>query len=1159
MILFLAACLLAGLAGSKPMLNVQAVDLVIANFDSGTDGFSYEDDTFGTSQPNYASGSRVTGTDCYGGSGGCLNVRLGGVNNAAINNMSGGWKYTFSLANAESGVTLSLRYRLVMPAVYDYDEYSRVQVSVDGVMYGRGSKSYVDHVGGDNTFAHDAGWLQVELYIGDLASGSHNLIIGGYSNKKNASDEITDIYVDTVALTSGNPAPSISVAQVLVGRLDLTTFKSYIENVSSFGDRCRMNGGGTNCVAPFSSYFNAQNWVASQLAAMGYEVKYNTYTTSLPGTTGSNMYVTKVGTTHPESMYIVSNMFDGRGGGGAADDDASGVALTMEIARVFSSPDVETDYSIRFLFFDEEERGLVGSQAYVSTRQGLRGIESPVGSGQYPEPNWLGIIQHDMILYDHGVGTASANQSPYADLDVEWTAGATFANQSKELAQTWRFLNGTYATDYPANSADNSRNTDDYSFRNHCPAVSVRENRRTVPGEWINPYYHKATDIYSNYSEADFLLGFNAAQTTLGVVAELAGARITSSNQAPLAYPQAISLDEDTSVEITLTGMDPEGAALSYVVVTQPVNGSLSGTAPNLVYTPAADYNGADSFTFKVNDGSLDSAPSTISITVNPVNDAPVAQSISVVTDEDVPVSVVLNATDVDGDPLTYHLASQPAHGSLSGSAPNLTYTPDSNYFGNDSFSYFASDGTVNSANAVVSITVNPINDVPVAYPQSLMTTLNTPLAITLTGWDVETTNLSYAIVTSPQHGSLSGTAPNMTYTPASGYLGPDSFTFTVSDGSAVSSPATISILVGELSFQLPFVDDFETDKGWKTNPYGTDTSKSGQWERGNPEGTDFSGPKQLDITTSETTNLVTGRFAGNSADKYDVDKLTSILSPAIDLPVGQDILLSFNYYFAHGRNSSSDDYFKVQILGNTTQTVLMVRGSKLDVDAVWRTAQISLNNFAGQRVRILLTAADLGKDSLVEAALDDLAITASSPNAPLISADFDIDTNGFTYLDDAFFGTNQPDYASGVRVANGCLSGGCLQIALGGLDTEIIEGISGGWSRSFTLPATADVLISFWYKLSQSPDYDLSEFSQMLVSVDGVLYGAGMNNYVAQIDGNGNGGAVETTDWQQFTFMLKGLSAGSYQLRIGGYNNQKTYTNESTEILIDQVLVKIQ
>ena len=127
-----------------------------------------------------------------------------------------------------------------------------------------------------------------------------------------------------------------------------------------------------------------------------------------PSTPGSRqeVYCTKVGTSHPDEMYIVAAHMDGHGWGEAANDDGSGTALVMELARVFSSPDVRTDRSIRFALWNNEETGLNGSAAYVEQRKDLQGNENPAGSGRYPEPRWLGMIQHDMMLFDHGAPNA---------------------------------------------------------------------------------------------------------------------------------------------------------------------------------------------------------------------------------------------------------------------------------------------------------------------------------------------------------------------------------------------------------------------------------------------------------------------------------------------------------------------------------------------------------------------------------------------------------------------------------------------------------------------------------------------------------------------------------------------------------------------------------
>ena len=151
---------------------------------------------------------------------------------------------------------------------------------------------------------------------------------------------------------------------------------------------------------------------------------------------------------------------------------------------------------------------------------------------------------------------------------------------------------------------------------------------------------------------------------------------------------------------------------LSFTVVSGPSNGLLSGTAPNLTYTPAADFNGSDSFTFTANDGTVDSAIATVSITISAGNDDPVAIAQSLTTAEDAPLAIALAGTDSDGDALTYS-ASTPANGTLTGTAPNLTYTPAPDFNGSDGFSFTVDDGT-STGSALVSINVSAVNDAPI-------------------------------------------------------------------------------------------------------------------------------------------------------------------------------------------------------------------------------------------------------------------------------------------------------------------------------------------------------------------------------------------------------------------------------------------------------------
>jgi autotransporter-associated beta strand protein/VCBS repeat-containing protein len=267
-------------------------------------------------------------------------------------------------------------------------------------------------------------------------------------------------------------------------------------------------------------------------------------------------------------------------------------------------------------------------------------------------------------------------------------------------------------------------------------------------------------------------------------------------NTAPVASAQSVSTPEDAAKSITLTATDVDGNPLTYTIIALPTSGTLSGTAPNLTYTPAANYYGGDSFTFKANDGTLDSNVATVTITVTPVNDAPVAFAQSVSTAEDSAKAIALTASDVDSGSVTYSIVTPPANGTLSGTAPNLTYTPAANYNGADSFTFKANDGSLDSATASVTITVTSVNDAPVAFGQSVTTAEDAAKAITLSATDVDGGGLAYSIVSQPTNGTLSGTAPNLTYSPTANYNGADSFTFKANDGTIDSAAATVTITV---------------------------------------------------------------------------------------------------------------------------------------------------------------------------------------------------------------------------------------------------------------------------------------------------------------------------------------------------------------------------
>ena len=222
------------------------------------------------------------------------------------------------------------------------------------------------------------------------------------------------VILATAALCAQQPARSA------VDGLSMEQFKAHIQGLAKFGDRTVGSAGNREAVA----------WLEQQLRSYGYTNVVRHRFNSSRGPL-ENVYATKVGTETPGEMYIVSAHMDGRGGGEAADDDASGCAVVLELARVLAG--LHTGRSVRFIFWNNEEFGMDGSGTYVMERFPLQGTPE--------EPKWLGIIQHDMMLYDHGM-PPGAKQAAKADINVEYQARSAKAVESARLAQALKDANG---------------------------------------------------------------------------------------------------------------------------------------------------------------------------------------------------------------------------------------------------------------------------------------------------------------------------------------------------------------------------------------------------------------------------------------------------------------------------------------------------------------------------------------------------------------------------------------------------------------------------------------------------------------------------------------------------------------------------------------------
>lgn len=319
--------------------------------------------------------------------------------------------------------------------------------------------------------------------------------------------------------------------------------------------------------------------------------------------------------------------------------------------------------------------------------------------------------------------------------------------------------------------------------------VLTQPGHGTLSGIVPNLSYRPATN-YNGSDSFTFRVNDGYTNSTPATISLM----IQPVNDQPIAYATNYTTLEDTATNVVIAASDIEDTNLTYTVVTQPAHGTVTGTGTNLVYSPAANYHGTDSFTFKASDGALDSATVVVALAITPVNDTPIADAKAITTDEDIAVSITLTATDVDGDVLKFTVAAQPSHGTLTGTAPNLTYTPETDYHGTDSFTYVASDAATNSEPAIVAIRISPVNDAPVADSQTLITDEDTPLTVTLTGMDIESNALTFTVISPPRFGLLSGTAPNLTYSPGANFYGADSFVYMANDGLADSAPATVII-----------------------------------------------------------------------------------------------------------------------------------------------------------------------------------------------------------------------------------------------------------------------------------------------------------------------------------------------------------------------------
>ena len=266
----------------------------------------------------------------------------------------------------------------------------------------------------------------------------------------------------------------------------------------------------------------------------------------------------------------------------------------------------------------------------------------------------------------------------------------------------------------------------------------------------------------------------------------------------PVAVPRTATVAANGDVDITLAGTNAEGRAItSYAIATPPTNGRLYGIGADVVYLPAKGFSGNDSFTYTVSDGTINSAPATVSVNVFQVNRLPTLTTTTLTATENEPLNFTLTGADADNDPLTFSVSEVSSMGTITGTSPNFTFTPYPDKFGDFKLFVFIDDGHgVQAGIFTINGTITEVDYPPIAVSQSVITDQNTSVPITLQGGDRNGRSVTFGVLAPPAHGRLSSGGKNTVYTPDVNFHGTDSFQFKTTSAVGVSEVATVSIVV---------------------------------------------------------------------------------------------------------------------------------------------------------------------------------------------------------------------------------------------------------------------------------------------------------------------------------------------------------------------------
>ena len=571
--------------------------------------------------------------------------------------------------------------------------------------------------------------------------------------------------------------------------------------------------------------------------------------------------------------------------------------------------------------------------------------------------------------------------------------GSSTATTTQVVNTSPTATNGSLQTAEDTAKAGTLSGTDiDGTIASYAITVNPAHGNVTGLNTATGAYTYTPSLNYNGSDSFSFTVTDNNGSTSSNAIISIT---VTSVNDAPTATSSSISTNEDTAVNGILSGNDVDGTIASYAVVSNPVHGTISGFVSftgNYTYTPAADYNGSDSFTFSVKDNNNANSVlnGLVSITIAAVNDAPIAVNSTLNTDEDTAKAGTLSGTDIDGTIASFAIIGNPSNGAISGfnsTTGAYTYTPNANYNGTDSFTFTVTDnsGAVSVKNGLVSITINSVNDAPTTDDNSISTNEDTAVSGNLTGKDVDGTIASFALIGNPSHGVISGfnsTTGVYTYTPNANYNGTDSFTFTVTDNNGA-----VSVKNGLLSITINSVNDAPT----ATN--GT-------------------------LTTNEDT-AVSGTLAGSDIDG------TIALFALIGNP-SHGVISGFNtttgvYTYTPNANYNGTDSFTFAVTDNNGAVSVINGLVNITINSV-NDAPIATNGTLTTNEDTAVSGTLAGSD--VDGTIVSFAIVAN-PSHGVISG-FNSNTGAYTYTPNAnYYGVDSFTFkVSDNNQANSALAG---------------------------------------------------------------------------------------------------------------------------------------